>query len=271
MAVYRLYFLDTGNAIQARQDFAAADDGEAQTLGALLWSACADCYQGYEIWQTTRRVACETGIPAAGLTFECIAADLRIRLLALQETLLASHWRVSESVTLLAATEALRSSLGGAAAPGIAYQDLVRYIVGKTGAKMMSLQLAEGVRLLLHGSRGFTRLFDEFFGVVTTGDCACGVAFQNGRQIIVPAIDASPIFAGQEALDVLRGEGVAACVSTPLFGPNGRIAGMFSIHRDTVWHPFEGELAQLREMASEIAAAMADPLSVGARQLRATV
>jgi GAF domain-containing protein len=148
---------------------------------------------------------------------------------------------------------------------------VVRYVVGKTGAKMMSLQLAEGMRLMLRGSRGFTRRFDEFFSVVTTGHCACGVAFENGREIVVPAIDASPIFARQKALDVLRAEGVASCVSTPLLGSNGRIAGMLSLDRDRVWSPLEGELAQLRHMASNIAAALADPLGAEARRLRAGV
>lgn len=127
------------------------------------------------------------------------------------------------------------------------------------------------MRLILRGSRGFGRVFDEFFAVVATGHCACGVAFENGRQIIVPAIASSPIFAGQESLDVLRAQGVASCVSTPLVGRNGRLAGMFSIHRDAVWSPLDGELAQLRHIANNIAAAIADPLSAQARCIRAAV
>jgi GAF domain-containing protein len=268
MAAYRLYFLDSKNAIQARQDFAAADDGEAQTVGALLWQACADCYDGYELWQLTRRIACETGIPAVAPSLERLGPDLKTRLLALQESLLGSRWRAAESVTLRVATESLRRILNGSAPAGIGHQDMVRYIVGKTGTKMMSLQLTEGLRLMLRGSRGFSRVFDEFFAVVVTGHCACGVAFENARQIVVPAIDASPIFAGQESLGVLRGQGVASCVSTPLLGSNGRIAGMFSIHRDRVWSPLEGELAQLRHIAKDIAAALADPLGTEAQLIR---
>ena len=268
MAAYRLYFLDAGNAIRTRQDFTAEADGEAKAIAGLLWRACGDCYHGYELWQAARRLASEDGIPGAAPEVERIGLDLQRRLLALQETLLGSHWRAAESVRLRAATETLRRSLDQNGSAAVGHQDLARYICGKTGAKMMSLQLAEGMRLMLRASRGFGRVFDEFFAVVVTGHCACGVAFENARQIVVPAIDASPIFAGQESLGVLRGQGVASCVSTPLLGSNGRIAGMFSIHRDRVWSPLEGELAQLRHIAKDIAAALADPLGTEAQLIR---
>jgi hypothetical protein len=44
---------------------------------------------------------------------------------------------------------------------------------------------------------------------------------------------------------------------------------MFSILRDAVWHPADGELAQLQHIANDITLAMADPLSAEARRLRA--
>lgn len=132
----------------------------------------------------------------------------------------------------------------------------------------MSLQLAEGMRLMLRGSRGFDRSFDEYFAVVGNSDCACGSAFKKARQIVVPAIASSPIYAGRRSLAVLRAQGVAACVSTPFFGSDGKIAGMFSILRDAIWNPADGELAQLREIGKDIAAALADPLSAQARHMR---
>jgi GAF domain-containing protein len=271
MAAYRLYFLDAKNAIHARQDFVAEDDNEARIISTLLWQACADCYQGFDLWQIARQVAREIGIPTEIPAIDGIGRELQERVLTLQETLLDSHWRAAQSPTLLAATKNLRRSLNGNGLAGVSPQDAVRYICGKTGAKMMSLQLAEGMRLLLRGSRGFARIFDEFFAVVATGHCACGVAFENAQQLVVPAIDSSPIFAGQESLDILRAQGVASCVSTPLHGRNGRIAGMFSVHRDAVWTPGDGELAQLRRIANDVATALADPLSAEARSMRAAV
>lgn len=276
MTAYRLYFLDANGGIQARQDFVAEDDGEAHAISGLLWRACADCYRGYELWQTTRRIAHEsmTSLSAAfaAPAIDQLGRNLQMRLLELQEALLGSHWRAAQSTTLLAATESLRRSFNGNGLAPVTHQDVVGYICGKTGTKMMSLQLAEGLRLMLRGSRGFDRRFDDFFAVVPAGGhCVCGLALENGRQIVVPAIASSPIFAGQKSLEVLRAQGVASCVSTPVVARDNRIIGMFSIHRNAAWSPLNGELAQLRHIANDIAAAMTDPRSAAAGQMRTAV
>lgn len=102
MAAYRLYFLGFKDAIEARQDFTAENDNDAKLIGALLWRACGDCYQGYELWQATRRLARESD----GDTFvsppavEHLAPPLQERLLELQEALLGSHWRAAQSMAL---------------------------------------------------------------------------------------------------------------------------------------------------------------------------
>lgn len=218
MAAYRLYFLDTKGAIQARQDFAADNDVQAKLISGTLWHACDESYPDFELWQATRclgRANRDSGATIASPPgYDDAIAQMRV--LELEERLLDSHWRVAKSKQLLASVETLRRRIDGNAPNAVTHQDVVRYICGKTDTKMMSLQLAEGMRLVLRGSRGFTGMFDEFFAIVATGHCACGVAFENARQIVVPAIDSSPIFAGQKALDVLRAEGVVSCVSTPL-------------------------------------------------------
>ncbi len=271
MTVYRLYFLDAKGAIQARQDFTADSDSDATTIGALLWQACADCYQGYELWQTTRRLARESDSTApAPPAIERIGSHLQKSVLDLQEMLLDSHWRAARSEGLLAATEKLRRRLAGDAA-AVTHLDMLRYINAATGTDMMSLQLVEGKCLMLRGSRGFDRFFDEYFATVQSGDCACGAAFKSARQMVVPAIETSPIFAGHESLEVLRARGVVACVSTPFLGGDGHVAGMFSIHRPAVWNPADGELEQLQHIAHHITAAMTDPLSVEARLMREAV
>lgn len=271
MAAYRLYFLDAKNAIQARQEFVAESDAQARTISGALWQACADCCPDYELWEAKRCVGRGNG---EGQTISAPMpkdgnASLQTRVLELEELLLGSHWRIAQSERLLAATDTLRRDLDRDGTATLPYRDLTHYICAATGSKMMSLQLAVGKRLELRGSRGFGRLFDEYFAVVVpTGHCACGVAYESARQIVVPDIGASPIFAGQEALDVLRGQGVASCISTPLLGRHGRIVGMFSIHRDRVWHPLDGELVQLRQLAIDISAALADPLGAIAQGMR---
>ena len=273
MAAYRLYFLDAKGAIQARQDFAAESDIQARTISGAVYQACAECYQDYELWQARRCLGRGNGNSHTVFAQmpEDSEARVQTRVLELEELLLNSHWRVARSEHLLATTDTLRRSLDGNGTATLTHWEMLRYICAETGAAMMSLQLAEGTRLTLRGSRGFDRFFDEYFAVVENGHCACGVAFQNARQIVVPAIDSSPIYAGRESLDVLRAHGVASCVSTPFRGSDGSVAGMFSILRDAVWHPADGELAQLRHIANDITLAMADPLSVEARRLRAAV
>jgi hypothetical protein len=49
------------------------------------------------------------------------------------------------------------------------------------------------------------------------------------------------------------------------------MTGMFSILRPKIWHPDDGELAQLHHIATDITAAMADPLSAEALRMRAAV
>jgi hypothetical protein len=271
MTAYRLYFLDAKGAIQARQDFAASSDTEAKTIGVLLWQACADCYYGYELWQTTRRLARESDDTAAPPpAIERIGKYMQKRVLDLQEMLITSQWHAAKSKGLLAATETLRRHLVGDI-PAITHRDMMRYICGITGTGMMSLQLVEGTSLKLRGSHGFDAFFDDYFATVERDDCACGVAMKNASQTVVPTIEASPIYAGHETLDVLRTRGAVSCVSTPFLGSDGSIAGMFSLLRPTVWNPAEGELKQLEHIARHITAAITDPLSVEARLMREAV
>ena len=189
MGAYRLYFLDRKGAIEAHQDFIADSDTEAKTTGSMLWRSCADCFQGYELWEGQRRLAREGGnhTPVSPPPIDGIAPHLQKRLLALQEILLGSHWRAVQSVALIASTEALRRSIGGSNTAAITHHDMLRYIGATTGSGMVSLQMVHGSELRLSGSRGFDRFFDEYFAVVDCDDCACGAAFTNRCQTIVPA------------------------------------------------------------------------------------
>lgn len=267
MPGYRLYFLDGQGSIQARQDFHAESDGEALTVSHLLWEACADYYAAFELWNIARRAA----VPRDGggrmqPPLEELPRALLQRVLDLHEALRTSRWSAARSSRLAAASDRVRRALDGDWPP-ITAEEIVRYIRAATGTPMMSFQRVENERLKLRGSHGFEKWFDEYFDIVGD-DCCCGVAFKRAQQIIVPEIESSPIFAGQESLGVLRAARVAACVSTPLRAADGTVHGMFSIHRDAIWNPTGGELDQIETLAREISAAMASPSSAAADAMR---
>jgi GAF domain-containing protein len=270
VAGYRLYFLGPTGGIQARQDFPAPSDADALTIADFLWQACADCYPGFELWSLARRIvsAREPVVVAAPSRIEDLPQDLQERILELQESLERSAWRVSGSGRLRDATEALRRTLRGkprSVGPG----DVVAYIRAATGAEMLSFQLVEDTRLRLRGTHGFGQWFSDYFDIVEGADCCCGVALKEAKQIVVPEVAQSSIFAGQPSLQVLRASGVVSCVSTPLVGAGGgKVHGMFSIHRGQVWKPASREIDQLDQLAHQIAAALSDRMSPEAAMIR---
>lgn len=270
MAGYRLYFIDGKGSFQARQDFTAESDADAVTISSLLWQACSDCYRGYELWDRGRCVAQpQSGVAPMPLPrLEDIPPSILERVLDLQEALQRELWRPERSANLAASTARLRQALS-VRPRGIRPEEIVRYIGAATGTAMLSFQLVENDRLKLRGTRGVAKWFDDYFDVVDGEDCACGAAFRQARQIVVPDIGASAVFAGRQSLEVLRISDIAACVSTPVvLAEDGAMQGMFSILKRAVWHPADGELDQLESLARDIGAALADPFSAQARTIR---
>ena len=114
MAEYRLFFLGSDGAIEARQDFVAPDDGAAQQIMTVLAEASSDAHHGVMLWQGTRRLfeKHDDAQPECGtsqtVTAEMLNADLQQRVLDCEETLLHSHWRLAKSKMLLDAMNRLR-------------------------------------------------------------------------------------------------------------------------------------------------------------------
>lgn len=117
MADYRLFFLGSDGAIEARQDFAAADDDAALQIMAIIGRAGADSHHGVMLWQGARRLfeagATTTAMRGNGKIFNGataagLAAETQQCVLDCEEALLNSHWRLARSRTLLTATEELR-------------------------------------------------------------------------------------------------------------------------------------------------------------------
>ena len=114
MAEYRLFFLGSDGAIEARQDFVAPDDGAAQQIMTVLAEASSDVHHGVMLWQGTRRIferheheqpECGTSQSVSAMM---LAAEVQERVLDCEETLLHSHWRLAKSKMLLDATNQLR-------------------------------------------------------------------------------------------------------------------------------------------------------------------
>jgi hypothetical protein len=125
MAEYRLFFLGSDGAIEARQDFYAPDDQAALQIMDVLDKVSADMHHGVMLWQGVRRIF-ETGVdlPAKrpkrrtgdGTRKASLAPDAQQCVLDCEETLLNSHWRLAKSKTLLEATNALRERYKSATA-----------------------------------------------------------------------------------------------------------------------------------------------------------
>ncbi|HEY3916217.1 MAG TPA: hypothetical protein VGL83_00405 [Stellaceae bacterium] len=128
MGDYRLFFLGSDGAIEARQDFAAPDDDAALQIMAFIAQASSDTHHGVMLWQGTRRIfetpasgktdgAAGGDGAVAGVTAATLTADSQQRALDCEEALLNSHWRLAKSQTLLQATGQLRRRLSGRTAP----------------------------------------------------------------------------------------------------------------------------------------------------------
>jgi hypothetical protein len=124
MADYRLFFLGSDGAIEARHDFAAPDDDAAVQIMAIIGKASADAHHGVMLWQGTRRIfeidearkADRLFRELDKITAARIASETQQRALDCEELLLNSRWRLAKSEALLRATAELRGPLCAAEA-----------------------------------------------------------------------------------------------------------------------------------------------------------
>jgi len=117
MADYRLFFLGSDGAIEARHDFAALDDDVALQITAVIGDASADAHHGVMLWQGTRRIfetdkrnQADGGHSPAleRVAAAALSAETQERVVECEEALLNSHWHLARSRALLEATTELR-------------------------------------------------------------------------------------------------------------------------------------------------------------------
>ncbi len=111
---YRLYLLDENAHFRAGESFSATSDMEAADIAAAVHSACADVFDGYELWRGAHCVLqIRNGlVPAGNVTLSDVVAARQENVLDLEERLQRTFACVSASRTLLAATDGLRRRQG---------------------------------------------------------------------------------------------------------------------------------------------------------------
>lgn len=112
MTEYRLYFLDEKGAIEAREDFVAADDDAALVVSDVVCRGCSDLCIAYELWQGMRLVM-RVDRPGANLAvpMDGQASAAQEIALKVEENLQVSRWRIAQSLKLIEETERLRKRL----------------------------------------------------------------------------------------------------------------------------------------------------------------
>ncbi len=98
MASYRIYFFSE-RAICGRHDFVADNDQGAIQIARVLFDACADNCQSFELWQGTRCIAAPR--QSAPSTFDELSAANQRRVVDTEERIVHSQWNIARSRRLL--------------------------------------------------------------------------------------------------------------------------------------------------------------------------
>jgi hypothetical protein len=109
--IYRFYLLDQENHINAAESFSAPDDMVAAETAGLVYRACNDQFESYELFQGAKRVA-GSRVHADGAGMLKLADVVMARqenILDLEERLQSGFACVRRSKKLLETTAALRN------------------------------------------------------------------------------------------------------------------------------------------------------------------
>jgi signal transduction histidine kinase/DNA-binding NarL/FixJ family response regulator len=107
-------------------------------------------------------------------------------------------------------------------------QETIEAAVAMMQADKGTLQLLDGDTLRIAAQHGHERPFLDFFAAAENVVSVCGEATRRGERVVVPDVEASPLFAGAPSLHVLRAAGVRAVQSTPLLTRTGRLLGILT-------------------------------------------
>ena len=103
MLPYRIYFIDEGS-ICGRHDFSGESDHAAIQMAHVLFEACSDGCDLFDLWQGTRHVAVPQ--PFVPMTFAELSATAQELVVETEECIVQSQWNIAKSRRLLQALEA---------------------------------------------------------------------------------------------------------------------------------------------------------------------
>jgi PAS domain S-box-containing protein len=185
-------------------------------------------------------------------TGDAISRNFRRRQ-EVEATLRDNQQRLNADLSALTRMQRLSSQLLGSRDFSSLLQEILDAAIEITGAEKGNMQLVEGGSLKIAAQRGFAAPFVQYFDCIQDG-LACGTAMQRAERVIVDDVENSPLFAGTEALDVLRGANVRAVQSTPLISRSGQIMGVFSTHySEAARRPDDRQLRLLDLLARQAA------------------
>lgn len=109
MGSYRIYFHGRSGSIQGRDDVDAEDDRSAVIMAELLWEACSDVCETFEVWQGIRRVdePC-TARSRPSLGARQVTARMQEALIRREEAIRDSRWAIARSQRLLERMDRLK-------------------------------------------------------------------------------------------------------------------------------------------------------------------
>jgi hypothetical protein len=101
-ASYRLYLRGPSGEIVGRDDFEAEHDAVAIAMAELLWEACADLCDHFELWKRERLVGRSVGKALRPVeSADEIGARMQESLIQREEAIRNSEWAVARSKRLL--------------------------------------------------------------------------------------------------------------------------------------------------------------------------
>jgi len=108
MAAYRIYFVGPGR-ISARQDFEADEDVAAIRIARVLYDACSDVCEAFELWQGRREIrAAQQPHYASARLSDLIEAHQRVTI-DREEAISQSKGMIARSRHLIATLDAIKS------------------------------------------------------------------------------------------------------------------------------------------------------------------
>jgi len=122
-------------------------------------------------------------------------------------------------------------------------QEIVEAGMAQLGADWANIQLLnpDEQKLEIVAQHGFDKNFLDHFRIVSSSDdSACGRSLRTGRRTVIEDVDTDVGFAPHRA--IAAAVGYRAVQSTPLFGKDGEIIGMFSTHFRRPHRPSENNL-----------------------------